>query len=496
MAGKYDDEIRRKALAGIALTNPTKESQALYDSYKTQKSQPTQTKTTTQATGSQGVTAYGDTKQGKTGQVQYSPYGTFTAAPTPSNIQLTEGMVKEIQNKAANGMPLTNWSAQKQELYNAFKNPAPQYIDYNPGSAPTYSSQYTGQIDQALNELLNKSGNFSYNYENDPLWQQYKESYQREGDRGLENAMAQATALTGGRMNSNAMMVGQQAQNYYNSQMNDKIPELQQIAYKQYLDELTNARNNVNTLQNVEAQNYAKYQDQLAQFNTDREFGYRQTQDKNNYNYQNYRDTQNYDRSVLESDRNYDYNLWQNQNALAQDKRNFDYQVGRDAVADSQWQKNFDEQRNQFNQQLAYNKERAAVSDRQWQQQFDYGKTRDAKADEQWNREMGYRTGRDIVSDNQWERSFQEQQRQNEINNTLNAIKAANSNSGTNRSGYNFTDYAKQVSTQLSNAYKNSDPQERAAMIQKVKDSIMLWVDSGYITEEEGLQIYRMNGLE
>ena len=298
-------------------------------------------------------------------------------------------------------------------------------------------------------------------------------------------------------MNSNAMMVGQQAQNYYNAQMNDKIPELQQIAYKQYLDELTNARNNVNTLQNVEAQNYAKYQDQLAQFNTDREFGYRQTQDKNNYNYQNYRDTQNYDRSVLESDRNYDYNLWQNQNALAQDKRNFDYQVGRDAVADSQWQQNFDEQRNQFNQQLAYNKERAAIADSQWQQQFDYGKTRDAKADEQWNREMGYRTGRDIVSDNQWERSFQEQQRQNEINNAINQLKATyGSNTGANRSGYNFTDYAKQVSTQLSNAYKNSDPQERSAMIQKVKDSIMLWVDSGYITEEEGLQIYRMNGLE
>ena len=32
--GKWDEEIRRKALAGIALTNPTKEAQAKYDSYR------------------------------------------------------------------------------------------------------------------------------------------------------------------------------------------------------------------------------------------------------------------------------------------------------------------------------------------------------------------------------------------------------------------------------------------------------------------------------
>lgn len=456
--GKWDEEIRRKALAGIPLTNPTEESQAKYDSFK-------------KGIGSEGTSGYAKTTQGRTGQVQYQPVGTFTNAPTPSNIQLTDTMIDEIKRKASEGIPLTNWSAQKQELYNSYKNPAPTYQTYSGGSAPTYSSQYDSLIQDALNELLNGTGNFSYNYEDDPLYQQYKESYQREGDRALSNGMAEATALTGGRMNSNAIIAGQQAQNYYNAQLNDKIPELENYAYQKYLAELQQQQSNIGTLQNLEAQDYAKYQDQLAQFNTDRAFEYQQIMDQNNYNYQNYRDTQAYDRSVIESDRNYDYNLWNTQNALAQDQRNFNYQQERDSVSDTQWQKQFDQAVSEFAQQMAFNKDRAAASDSQWQQQFNRG----------------------IY---EYDTSRQDKLNQLQIENALKDYQVKNSgtSSSTSNSGYDFKDYSNQLKSMMT--AKNLTTGLPKYSDSDISEQVDMWYSSGAISLEEAEELWTMFNLK
>lgn len=465
MGKNWDEEIRRKALAGIPLTNPTEESQAKYDAYK-------------KGQGSEGTSDYAKTTQGRTGQVQYPQVGTFTNAPTPSNIQLTNEMLEEIKNKAANGIPLTNWSAQKQELYNSYKNPAPTYLTYNGGSAPTYSSQYEGLIQSALNELLGGTGNFSYNYEDDPLFQQYRESYRREGDRALTNGMAEATALTGGRMNSNAIIAGQQAQNYYNAQLNDKIPELENYAYQKYLQDLQQQQSNINTLQSLEAQDYAKYQDQLAQFNTDRAFEYQQIMDQNNYNYQNYRDTQAYDRSVLESDRNYDFNLWNTQNALAQDQRNFNYQKERDSVADTQWQKQFDQAVSEFAQQMAFNKDRAAASDNQWQQQFDLGKN-------QWQQQFDR-------GKYEYDTTRQDKLNQLAIENALNDYQAKNKSSSNN--GYTFKDYSNQLKGMI--GLKNPATGLKMYSDEDISEQVDAWYSSGAISLEEAEQLWTMFNLK
>lgn len=473
--GKWDEEIRRKALAGIALTNPTKEAQAKYDSYRS-------TGTSKNNSNYNNTSNYANTTQGRTGQVQYSPIGTFTNAPKPSNIQLTNDMVDEIKNKAAKGIPLSNWSEQKQELYNGYKNPTPVYQEYKGGPAPTYSSQYGGLIEEALSKLLGGTGKFSYNYQDDPLYQQYKESYRREGDRALENSMAEATALTGGRVNSNAIIAGQQAQNYNNAQLNDKIPELEQYAYQKYLNELQQKRSNIDTLQRLEAQDYAKYQDQLAQYNTDRNFEYQALMDKNNYNYQNYRDTQNYDRSVIESNRAYDYNLWNAQNALAQDKRNYDYQVERDKVGDSQWQKQFDQAVSEFAQQMAYNKERAAASDSQWERQF-------AQSNDQWNRQFAR-------SNYEFDTTRNDNLKQQAITNALNDYKVHNTtgkSNQANQNGYTFKDYSNQVKSLMSE--KNTTTGTRTVSNQSIREMIDNWCQSGYITNEEANKLFDMYGL-
>ena len=65
-----------------------------------------------------------------------------------------------------------------------------------------------------------------------------------------------------------------QAQNYYASQIADKIPELEQLAYQKYLDDASLQQSKISALQGQEQLDYAKYIDALGQYNTDRNFDY------------------------------------------------------------------------------------------------------------------------------------------------------------------------------------------------------------------------------
>ena len=87
-----------------------------------------------------------------------------------------------------------------------------------------YSSPYSAQMSDILNQILNRDA-FSYDVNSDPLYSQYKSQYLREGQRAMNDTLASAAAGAGG-MNSYALSAAQQAQNYYDAQLGDKIPEL------------------------------------------------------------------------------------------------------------------------------------------------------------------------------------------------------------------------------------------------------------------------------
>ena len=106
------------------------------------------------------------------------------------------------------------------------------------GGKPGYSSRYSSQIDALLDSVLNREG-FSYDVESDPLYQQYRKQYIREGDRAMRDTMGNAAALTGGYGSSYGTTAGSQAYDYYLSQLNDRVPELEQLAYQKYQDEGT-----------------------------------------------------------------------------------------------------------------------------------------------------------------------------------------------------------------------------------------------------------------
>lgn len=195
-----------------------------------------------------------------------------------------------------------------------------------PTIQPTYNGgQYDSQINELLNQILNRE-DFSYNVENDPLYEQYAKMYQREGDRAMRDTMAEAAASAGG-MNSYAITAAQQANNYYGAQLNDKIPELYQLAYDMYLADKESKVQDLGILQNLDATQYNRYRDTMSDWQNDRNFAYNM-----------YRD----DISDAQWNKTFDYNAFVDNRNFAYDSdwqnKEWDYNVGRDEIADSRYE--------------------------------------------------------------------------------------------------------------------------------------------------------------
>ena len=147
------------------------------------------------------------------------------------------------------------------------------------GDAYSYASSYGSTIDDlmgqikdygsfdyanqdAYQQLLDSVANptpFSYDYSKDPSYSAYKKAYLREGDRASANALAQASAASGGRTSSYAMTAANQAGNYYAGQLGDMIPTLEQNAYSRYLGDFNNRLSGLSALQSDRSFNYEKW---------------------------------------------------------------------------------------------------------------------------------------------------------------------------------------------------------------------------------------------
>ena len=140
---------------------------------------------------------------------------------------------------------------------------------------PSYENQYAEQQQALLDAIINRP-DFSWSKEDDPQWHSYRKSYLREGDRATADALGQAAAASGGRPSTAAVTAATQAGDYYATQLNDIIPTLYQQAYDRYLNEYNMSLQDLNAVNTQEQLDYAKYLDQLGQFNTDRNFAFNQ----------------------------------------------------------------------------------------------------------------------------------------------------------------------------------------------------------------------------
>lgn len=182
---------------------------------------------------------------------------------------------------------------------------------------PVYTSPYSTQIDDLLEAVMSRE-KFSYDLDSDPLYDQYRKQAVREGDRAMRDAMGNAAALTGGYGSSYATTAGSQAYDYYLSQLNDRIPELERLAYSKYLQEGQDLYDQLAALQGMEDRAYDRYLGEL---------------------------------DAWESDRAFDYGVWSD--ALDQQnwQASFDYQKAQDALAQQNWER-----------ELAYQQEQDALA--------------------------------------------------------------------------------------------------------------------------------------
>ena len=261
------------------------------------------------------------------------------------NSLATDGIVGTQTWSALEATPTTKSASTTQEPATATdQNTHPTYAGYQPSDTVAqaqqmlqehmaqkpgeYQSTWQGQMDEILAQILNRQP-FQYDVNSDALYQQYKDQYIALGQQGMMDTMGQAAALTGGYGNSYAQTAGQQTYQGYLQQLNDRIPDLYQLALSKYQLEGNALADQYAMLGTREDQDYGRYRDSVSDYYAELQRLY----------------------SQFATEREYDY-------GKHIDERNYQYQQDRDAVSDQQWQTQYDE----------------AV--RQWQAEYDENKRR------------------------------------------------------------------------------------------------------------------------
>ena len=167
-------------------------------------------------------------------------------------------------------------TTKKKELYDSsYLDRAQQSqaaLDGHLGTKPgAYQSKYQGQIDEVRKNITDRKP-FTFNVNEDALYQQYKDRYTQMGKQAMRDTVGQAAALTGGYGNTYAQNVGQQAYGQYMQGLTDKIPELYQLALDKYDRDAAAEKEKYSLLTDADNTDYSRWGDQMAQWNTDRNY--------------------------------------------------------------------------------------------------------------------------------------------------------------------------------------------------------------------------------
>lgn len=273
-----------------------------------------------------------------------------------------------------------------------------------------YNSPWATQLNDTLDKILNRE-KFSYDFNGDAFYQQYKDKFTQQARAASDDAIARASALTGGYGNSYAATVGAQAYNAEMQKLNDVIPELYQMAYDRYAREGQDLKDAYSMLSAREQDAYGRYRDERADYLTDRDyftnrldaekaddynkflndrnFGYNQYVDDRNFGYNQYVDDRNYNYGKYVDDRNFGYNQYVDDRNFGYgqyvDDRNFGYNQYVD-------DRNFGYAQHVDDRNFNYGQ---YVDDRN----FGYGQYVD-------DRNFGYNAHRDTVEDQKWQSEF------------------------------------------------------------------------------------------
>ena len=194
-------------------------------------------------------------------------YGTSTTSTTPATTTTTPATTAKTETSTTPTTTVGGFT------YNDFTyedyapsdvvNQANQMLQQHEANKPgSYSPVWQDEADAYLSQYQNR-GPFSYDFNSDALYNQYKDNYIRQGQMAMMDTMGQAAAMTGGYGNSYAQSVGQQTYNQYLGQLNEVLPELYQMAQNRYDQEGQEMLAMYDLYMDKENQAYGQYQDNL-----------------------------------------------------------------------------------------------------------------------------------------------------------------------------------------------------------------------------------------
>jgi hypothetical protein len=161
-------------------------------------------------------------------------------------------------------------------------------------------SAWTDTLNDTINKILNKE-EFSYDLNGDALYQQYKDQYTTQGQMAMMDTMGQAQAMTGGYGNSYAQSVGQQAYQGHLQKLNDKVPELYQLALNQYNQEKEDLYSQASVLSALEQKDKDNYYKELDFLTGERDAAYDKEAAERDFAAGLWADKQKYNYDISES---------------------------------------------------------------------------------------------------------------------------------------------------------------------------------------------------
>lgn len=94
-------------------------------------------------------------------------------------------------------------------------------------------TSYSDQLQKMMDKIMNRD-KFSYDVDQDPLFQQALASAMNSGKQAMQDTIGQASALTGGYGSSYATTAGNQAYNAFIEDAYDNLPQYYQMALEAY----------------------------------------------------------------------------------------------------------------------------------------------------------------------------------------------------------------------------------------------------------------------
>ena len=207
----------------------------------------------------------------------------------------------------------------------------------------SYSRQ--GDLDGATDKMVNRQ-EWSYNPNTDPYWQAAKKQYLREGNRAMQDTMGNYAGMTGGMPSTAAISAANQASNYYNSQLTDKLGEYMNQDYQRYIDSVGLDFDTLSALKSLR-------DTERADYDADRNYGYSQWTD--NLAYRDEREQADYDRKWNEDARTYERDKYEREYRDDQLRSLYDLYMERyQLTGESKWMKMANEMLSQIDTIGAY----------------------------------------------------------------------------------------------------------------------------------------------